>query len=140
MAKKILLDSGFWYALFDERDKYHNQVQSALDGLTFHTWLLPWPTLYETLNTRFVRRATWMLSFQSLLNKTSVYRLDDISYREIALGNLFLAEQKREFSLVDLVIREMLKDERLEINALLTFNPGDFFDLCQKRRIELLII
>ena len=41
-------------------------------------------------------------------------------------------------SLVDEVIRLALMDPNVKIDAMVTFNPSDFFDICQSRHIELI--
>ena len=56
MAKNLLLDTGFWYALYEVRDSHHEDAQILADLLDLHNLVLPWPCLYETLNTRFVKR------------------------------------------------------------------------------------
>ena len=140
MAKNVIIDTGFWYALYDKRDEYHEVAQKLYDDIIIHNWLVPWPTLYETLNTRFVRRKDWIISFKSLLSKNIVYKIFDDKYREIAYHNFFLLEKGHtaNFSLVDLIIREMLKDYELKIEAILTFNKKDFCDLCSKRNAKML--
>jgi hypothetical protein len=46
--------------------------------------------------------------------------------------------QARSLSLVDRVLRRALSDVNLRIEALITFNPADFADVCQKyKRIML---
>ena len=40
-------------------------------------------------------------------------------------------------TLVDLIIREILLDVEVKIDALITFNIADFEDICWKRNIEL---
>lgn len=44
----------------------------------------------------------------------------------------------KKYSLVDLIIRAMLLDVNLRIDALITFNSADFEDICWKKNIELL--
>ncbi len=41
-------------------------------------------------------------------------------------------------SLVDEVIRSALLDTDVKIDAMITFNPRDFYDICSDRRIELI--
>ena len=52
MAKKILADTGFWIALFYEDDKYRTKALSIEQNIHIHSLLIPWPTLYETINTK----------------------------------------------------------------------------------------
>lgn len=41
-------------------------------------------------------------------------------------------------SLVDWVIILAMEDRKTKIDAMVTFNPGDFRDVCHSRRIELI--
>ena len=45
---------------------------------------------------------------------------------------------KRNISLVDNIIRLMLDDRSVGAKGLITFNVGDFQDVCQKNRIDIL--
>ena len=60
MPKNLLLDSGFWYAFYDARDQYHEEATHFTEYLEFYNLLIPWPSLYETLDTRFVRHPEWL--------------------------------------------------------------------------------
>jgi len=42
------------------------------------------------------------------------------------------AVQAQSLSLVDRVIRKMLSDVNIHIEALITFNPADFADVCKR--------
>ena len=138
MAKNIILDSGYWFALYDQRDTYHAEATLFLDYLTPHRLVIPWPSLYETLNTRFVRRIDWLTSFEKLLNSQYSIQVPDESYRSTAITSVFLQNKgHRKYSLVDLVIREILLDVAIKIDAIVTFNVPDFEDICWKRGIEI---
>lgn len=52
----VLVDTGFWFALYDEKDQYHNKALKVMDRLINSRFLIPFPTLYETLNTSFVKK------------------------------------------------------------------------------------
>jgi len=101
--------------------------------------VLPWPILYETLRTEFVKQSFWIGDFKSRLSWMAVRRLDDSTYRDRALSEtLVLAETaKRQLSLVDLVVRYMLEDAVNRIEYLATYNDKDFSDICAKRGIEI---
>ena len=68
MAKRVIIDSGFWYALYDTRDQYSQVVRPFAEQLKFYRLVIPWPSLYETLNTRFIRHPTWLNRFNLSLN------------------------------------------------------------------------
>jgi predicted nucleic acid-binding protein len=56
LRKTALVDSGFWIALLHERDSHHADALMKSGVLRNLTYIMPWPTLYETLNTRLVKR------------------------------------------------------------------------------------
>jgi len=139
MAKYVLADTGFWYGLLEPRDTYHEEALIIADLIENQNVLIPWPSLYETMNTRFTKRADRMMQFESFIFKPNVILLDDSEYKDYALDLTFEYSRigKRTFSLVDSMIRELLKDQNLKIDYLITFNKGDFIDLCQIRKIEI---
>ena len=136
----IIVDSGFWYALYDVRDEHHVEANDLIAYLEMGTILMPFPTLYESINTRFSRRRNWMEDFEILLTRPNVYLIDDKEYKDKAVNLTFemTLQQNRPISLVDTVIRMMLDDPELKIDYLLCFNIEDFVDICQRRRIEIL--
>ncbi len=69
-------------------------------------------------------------------NATLIEWIDDSLYREGAMER-FLDNKGKKFSLVDLVIREILQDVNIKIDYLVTFNTDDFEDICNRRGIEI---
>ncbi|MDN3724954.1 hypothetical protein QRD02_11210 [Aequorivita sp. SDUM287046] len=136
----IIIDTGYWYALFDSRDKYHIDANNLSEFLELGNVLIPYPTLYESLNTRFSKRRQWMEEFEKIIQRGNVTLVDDSDYKDIALNLTFetILLQNRPISLVDTIIRIMLDDKNLKIDYLLSFNLNDFFDVCQRRRIQVL--
>lgn len=136
MAGRVLVDSGFWLALWDTRDQWHAYARPIVPILSSHQLLLPWPTLYETLCTRFVRRTLCLDALLTQLQKDNHHKLDDSKYRDAALAEVkFMAGQGRALSLVDAVLRQMLCDGTLQLKGIITFNMKDFSDICSPRRI-----
>ncbi|MGA8874353.1 MAG: hypothetical protein WB555_02415 [Candidatus Korobacteraceae bacterium] len=75
--------------------------------------------------------------WKRLLRQERLALLSDLAFRDGAIDECFdeLTKPKphaRSLSLVDRVIRRMLSDRNLRLEALITFNPGDFVDVCQK--------
>lgn len=140
MAKNLLLDTGFWYALYDERDSHYEGAQILAELLLdFNNLVIPWPSLYETLNTRFIRRRAWLESFATYLTRINTVRLPDEMYRQYALGSVLRNQTRgRSLSLVDAIIRLALEDPDVKIDAMVTFNQADFYDTCASRNIELI--
>lgn len=139
MAKNIILDSGFWYALYNERDQYHAEAEIYMDFINIHNLIVPWPSLYETLNTRFVRHRPWISSFSSVLRQHNVVVISDIPYRDSCFQSIVeLSNNPKLYSLVDMVIREILQDASVRVHSIITFNPEDYIDVCTSKGIELI--
>ncbi len=138
MAKSVIIDTGFWYGLFDPRDKYYTDSNLYFEYLEPHNVVIPWPSLYETINTRFSKKHTWMKSFEKYIKQEKVIKISDSNYRDNALDVVF-DETKRckPYSLVDLIIREMILDPETKIDYLVTFNESDFYDVCATAGIEI---
>ena len=134
--RTLLVDSGFFMALFEPRDQHHKDACEKRDRLKYSSFVVPWPILYETINTRFVRRPKTIVQFESLLRTHNTVLLDDSSYRYGVYKNV-LARTK-EMSLVDAVLYAILDDTNVRINAMVTFNLRDFGPICRKRGVELL--
>jgi predicted nucleic acid-binding protein len=136
----MLADSGIWYALFDSRDPYHDQTRQKGDYLDLFHVVLPWPILYETLCTRFVRNTSALAGFERYLKTPRITFLDDSPYRETAFDLSLKSSliHSRPLSLVDCTIRLILDDINTKIDCLMTFNERDFVDVCRRRRIELI--
>lgn len=138
MAKNIILDTGYWFALYEERDQHHEEALLISEYLHPHTMVIPWPSLYETLNTRFVKRENQLLSFEAILSNKNTVQIPDVKYKDNAIKSIFSqSKSHNKFSLVDLIIREILLDVEIKINAIVTFNVADFEDICWKSNIEL---
>jgi predicted nucleic acid-binding protein len=138
MPKNVLIDTGFWFALYDSRDSNHNSALDIVEILETENILIPWPTLYETLNTSFSENRSYMAGFDTFISKPFVNKINDEDYKNKAYDNIFEFSKngKRTFSLVDLIIREMLMDIGIKIHYLLTYNEHDFSDLVYIRGLE----
>lgn len=140
MAKIVLTDTCFWLGLVDPKDQHHaasNTVAELIDGCQI---IFPWPCLYETISTHLSRRRDRLLFLEELLKKPDVILFNDVDYKENALEEVFKLNRTTgyTYSLTDSVIREILKDFKIRINYLVTFNHKDFIDICQSRQIELI--
>jgi len=139
-GKTVLADTGFWYALYNPRDDNHAAAEGKSDLFLTTNVLIPWPSLYETFNTRFAKNKIAVRSFEALLRQTHVELLPDEPYREAALQAALASALTgaRDLSLVDMVIRLILDDINIRKHGLLTFDQKDFIDICAKRNLELL--
>ena len=137
---KVLVDSGFFFALFNPRDRYHADAVEKREWLEILSPVIPWPILYETINTRFARRPATIARFESILRGPHIELLNDSPYRLDAYENALTRAKTRRnaMSLVDSVLCAILDDTNVRIDAMLTFNLRDFENICRSRGIELL--
>jgi len=136
----IIVDTGFWLALFTPGDLHHAVASKKAPILDGARLLFPWPVLYETVNTRLIKNRDGVARLDSLLKRGNAILIDDTDYRGPALQATIRESHNRvrAISLVDMVIRFVIADPNVRIAALLTFNERDFADVCLKRRVELL--
>ncbi|MCD4783356.1 MAG: hypothetical protein K8T10_05915 [Candidatus Eremiobacteraeota bacterium] len=144
--KYLLIDSGFFIALYDERDKYHqNAVEFNCEYIenTNNSLMIPWPILYETFSTRMVRKRKNIKIFHRnlrfLMERKRIHFINDLPYREKALDDVFKelerkTEHYRDLSLVDRIVREILSASDLKIDIFKTYNHKDFYDICKRFR------
>jgi predicted nucleic acid-binding protein len=134
-----LVDSGYWYALLDERDPHHSKAAVMAESLLRFKYLIPWPVMYETLCTRFVRRPLAVRQFESFLKRPNAVTVDDARYRDAALAAALDTAKPHPnmLSAVDCVLRLILDDPAVRVRCMFTFNPGDFQDVCFRRRVEI---
>lgn len=136
----IIADSCFWFALYNIREnKRHEIARNIYQGLGKYKIIVPYPTLYETLNSEFVDNTQRLNDFLTKLNSRNFEPIDDTDYKKKALEKL--SEERKngkQFSLVDSIIREMIEDQKLKIRFILTFNRRDFEDLSRKKNIPIL--
>jgi predicted nucleic acid-binding protein len=140
VSDTALADTGFWIALFDARDAQHKTVGGQEELFELLTLIVPWPTLYETLRTRFVRRSDWVGRLDRILKRPNVEFVDDTHFREeaYALTVEYSTRLRRFISMVDMMCRLLIEDSKIRIDYLLTTNPEDFADLCGKYQITIL--
>ena len=140
MSETVLADTGFWIALFDPREADHSSVVEKAELVELLTLVVPWPLLYETLRTRFVRRRDWVARLDERLKRPSVFFVDDGEFRDKAyeLTIDYALRLKRPISMVDMLCRLMIEDPNTRIDYLLTTNLADYHDVCRSRRVEIL--
>jgi predicted nucleic acid-binding protein len=139
VAKYVLLDTGFWIGLLDARDGRHAAASKLYVRIEPYHVLVPWPTLYEFMGTVLVKRHEQMQRLAHALRSPGVERICDRVYRDQALADcLHEGARRRPMSLVDRVLRYVAQDTQTRLHAIVTFNPGDFVDVCRERDLELL--
>lgn len=147
---RICIDSGFLIALSDHTDAHHLEAADRFERhlrRSRNELLVPWPILYETVSTKLVRDRRKLDRFRSvwltLEKRRYLELLDDRPMLSGALAECLneldrSVEHYRSLSLTDRVIRAMLADRALRIDALITFNVRDFVDVCTRHGRELL--
>jgi predicted nucleic acid-binding protein len=136
----VLVDTGFWIALFDPRSEGHDKANDIAELIDSMRLVIPWPIAYEILRTRFVRRPAWVASLNERLRRPSVTFVDDRIYREEAyeLTTDYSMRMRRDISMVDMLCRLLIGDVNVRIDYLFTLNPEDFYDVCATNRVEIL--
>ncbi len=127
--KRLIVDTGIWYAFLDKKDSKHAYVEEIGDIMENHQLLVPYPSLYETINTRLMRNQYKQADnlFLYLNNQDKVVLVPDDAYREKALEAVQnKLKTNKAYSLVDMIIRLMMEDDTLGPRAVMTFNVSDF--------------
>lgn len=134
MARTVITDAGFWIGLLDERDQYAREANAWHAAVGSSRLVIPWPCVYEVLSTRMTRREGNASRFAREIRNHILF--DDSPYRTDALEDC--SGSNRALSLVDCVIRRIICDTSVRKHDLITFNPGDFADVCSKHRVSIL--
>lgn len=138
VAKYVLADTGFWFGLLDPRDGHHRDALEVADLIDDFHVVVPWPSLYEVINTRFLRSEPQLHALALRLGLKGIVLFDDEPYRAPALDAIVRARGRRTVSLVDAVLNAIVEDVNVGLHYLATFNPRDFHATCQRRGIEIL--
>lgn len=118
----------------------YSKALKIIDDLENNEVIIPWPTLYEFVNTQLARRKENLFAFQQFLLKPNIRKISDEEYKEAALQKVFELNVSREvsISLIDEVLRLMILDSSLSIDYLVTFNKSDFEYPCQLANVMIL--
>ena len=147
---QICVDTGFLIGLYNPGDQFHERARyyfSDYFGGTGNRLLLPWPILHETISTRMASNKPAMSllenDWKKLAAQNRLSLLPDEPFRASLVDECFAdlrrpLRRPRSLSLVDRVIRRILSDASIRIHAFVTFNPGDFADVCARARREML--
>lgn len=137
--RAVVADTCFWIDAFTPNSENHRHAAALLERLRQRVILVPWPILYEVLRTKTVKNPTMVRAFDRIIREPKVMVVDDAKYRQRSLRATIeqAGQGQRNISLADMVIRSLLEDDSYHVTTLLTFNAGDFKDVCVKRRIAL---
>lgn len=139
--RNLLFDTCFWFALIDPKDSEHEKATQMFNEFAKSEIkiLIPFPSLYETMNTDFVERKDWLFRFNQIIQqRDKVILVDDSEYKDAAYQNTVHQHRDTKISLVDSIIMEMASSAKLKIDAIVSFNIRDFSLFCQERSIPLL--
>ena len=138
--QRLLVDSGFFFALFNARDRNHVDANQKQEWLEIFSVTIPWPILYETINTRHTRRPHWIARLESIVRSPDTELIDDIPYRLDAFDDVIERgkTQRNAMSLTDAVLHSILADPKIRVDAMLTYNHRDFYAICSSKGVELL--
>jgi predicted nucleic acid-binding protein len=117
--RNLIVDTGYWFPLFDPRDGEHRMAEAKAHHIDTLRVVFPWPTLYETLGTRFVKNKSGMDKFERSLRRPTVQFIDDGPYRDDALEATLREARlgRRAISLCDMLIRLIIQDTNVRIHA-----------------------
>lgn len=140
MAKYALIDTCYWFGLYGIRDGYVEESKEISEIIKDHIIVIPYPSLYEVLNSEFIKSKLRLEELENLIKSEKVELLYDEKYRDEALENVYKIHKAPipRISLVDSIIREILKDTNVRIDTLVTFNEKDFKDICDIKRVTIL--
>jgi len=141
------VDSGFLFALYSDRDQrdYRERARDYFKHFAnrANRLVLPWPVMFEAINTRVAGYKPGLESFARTLREfrdaDQLVKVDDAPYRERALDECLtqFARQVRgrALSLVDCVLRLILADRAFRLDGFITVDVGHFRDVCLSRNI-----
>ncbi len=133
-----LVDTGFWFALLNEPDTQHESALEKEERLSRLTYIVPWPTLYEALNSDFTKQPSWLSKFDVYLKRPNAELLDDAKYRDDALIAALEQSKRRGLSLVDNVLRMIIEDVNVRVDCIFTFDKRHFVDICKRCSVEII--
>lgn len=121
----IIIDSCFWIALYNPEKHIHlnKDIENISDFIENENIIIPFPSLYEFLNSKFSRRSD-VERFKKLISKPNYIKLDDTLYKFNALDNFFenAIYGNNDVSLVDEIIKEIIIDQKIKIDYLISFD------------------
>lgn len=123
---KVMIDTCFWIALYnpEKHAEKIEEVNTIAELIEDEEIIIPFPTLYEFLNSRFSRKND-ALHFHKLISRTNYVKLDDREHREKALESFLekAINEQNDVSFVDEVMKSIIESE-LKIDYLISFDEG----------------
>lgn len=123
----IIIDTCFWIAVYNPEKHIHleDDIKFIIDFIEDENILIPFPSLYEFLNTKFSRKSDAQ-NFKQLLSRPNYIKIDDTTYKLNALETFFdkAINEKNDVSLVDEIIIGIIEDKSQKIDYLISFDEG----------------
>ena len=123
----IIIDTCYWIALFNPDKHAHlsDDIAFIEEYIENENILIPFPSLYEFLNSKFSRKCD-ANNFKQLLSRPNYLKIDDNHYKLNALENFFNKSiyEKNDVSLVDEIIKEIIDTKTYKIDYLISFDEG----------------
>jgi hypothetical protein len=136
--------------IYDSRDQHHERstelFAELFDTRAANVAVIVWPALYEAVSTQLVRHrqrtAAMERDWRRLASTNHLVFIDDQPYRDDAFEACLQelakpAASYRALSLTDRVLRGILSDINLRLDGIVTFNEGDFADVCRQSGREI---
>jgi len=124
---RYIIDTCFWIALYSPEKEPEQSVEAEIisELIETSTIYIPYPTLYEFLNSKFSRKGL-VFNFEKLLSRPNFIKVYDEKYREKSMSDFFekAIKYKNDVSLVDEIIKGMIEDKKLKIDYLVSFDEG----------------
>ncbi len=137
----VLCDSGFWFGLLDISDDFHQSAKDVFDYLEEQkdtVYLMPYPSLYETLKTSICGNKSAMEFFNRIV-ENNCEQIPDDNYREDAFKQVRSKSNYLgpHYSFVDIIIRFILDDSNVKKDCLITTNVKDFKDIADINHVDI---
>lgn len=141
-----MVDSGFILALYKNEGEQTKRVRHTFEKIisaSESVLVLPWPIMYERLNSEFVANKGWIKRFNfdwnNLKRARKVEYADDAPFREACRKELLGLSPERSgrfkaLSLADRILMDLIDDHSRNIEALLTLDLAGFGGFCSKNR------
>jgi hypothetical protein len=146
----VCADTSFLIALYTPGDEHNRKASRLFDQLFGRpagaNFVAPWPILYETIRTQFIRDRRSISEMQRhfvwLRSSNRLILLDDSPYRYDELAATFSgaveSNHYRALSLADRVVRRVILSRTPRISGLISSDAGHFMDVCIRARCELI--